>query len=450
MVAAETFAPDTIGGSKMRLLANFNGSRGDVQPGIALAVELVRRGHTVTMAVPPNAVDLVRRAGLDARACGSDTAALLASDLVSRDLSSPNPARRIRAVSELTLRDGRSVHRRLEELATGADAVIGSSVGQERGINVAEKLGVPYVPVHYCPVRSNRRYSFLDPPAPFGSPPFVRLGWSVLDRVLWTTSRRSENVLRDELGLPPAKHSVAERARRSETTELQAYDRTLFPGLADEWGLRRPLVGFLEPDPSTRQRLDEFDDRDLRSWLDDGPPPIYVGFGSMRRPTVARAARILTAAALDAGHRVLAVGADLGPEVPESDPRVHRTTSVNHAVVLPRCRAVVHHGGAGSTAAGLRAGRATLVCHVGADQSLWGRRVLATGVGASVPARSLNPARAAAALGAVTDSACVDAADALSERLTPASVAVTAAADHVESVAESTASIRRRQRSTTR
>lgn len=421
----------------------FQGSRGDVEPGIALAEELVRRGRPVRVAVPPNVVDDVRRRLAAAAptavvsACGPDTARTLASSTATREIKSRNPVRRLRAAAVLATEDGIRTRRDLLAVADGSDVVIGSNVGQEAALDVAERLGVPYVPVHLCPVRPTRAVSF--PPLPGRVPGPVRLaGWHALDRALWRAARATEAAHRRDLGLPAASSSVARRLRRLGTTEIQAYDPALFPTLTGEWGARRPLVGFLRPTGGPAGL-----GPDLDAWLSAGPAPVYVGFGSMTVPDGPAVIEALLGELGRRGHRVLVAGGwsglgAAGTDTAGRDPRraapdrVRWVDQVDHRTVLPRCAAVVHHGGAGTVAAGLRAGCPTLVCSIGADQPLWGARVTALGAGASMPVRAARGAALGRALDRVLHPDTRIRAAALARELVPPDVAVRAAADALE------------------
>ncbi|MGZ8179311.1 glycosyltransferase, partial [Williamsia sp. SKLECPSW1] len=185
----------------MHVVAAFAGSRGDVQPGVAVATELVARGHTVTMAVPPNLVELARSAGLQASSCGVDTAALLRSDTVTGDLRTRNPLRRMRAIAEVTRAGSRRALDDLLAVTADADVIVGGSVGQERALAVAEARGIGYLPVHLCPLRRNQRVALVSPRRGDLPGPVIGASWALLEQVLWQTSRRDENRLRAAAGL---------------------------------------------------------------------------------------------------------------------------------------------------------------------------------------------------------------------------------------------------------
>ncbi|WP_299577092.1 glycosyltransferase [uncultured Williamsia sp.] len=416
----------------MRVVAAFSGSRGDVQPGVALAVELAARGHSVTMAVPPNLVDLARAAGVDTVPCGIDTAALLRSDTVTRDLRTASPLRRMRAVAAIARSGDRRALDDLLATVAGADVLVAGSVGQERALAVAEAHDLPHVPVHLCPLRRNRIAAVIAPPRGDLPAPLVAASWALVEQALWQTSRRDENRLRAAVGLPAAHRPTATRIAAHGIPEVQAYDPALFPGLADEWGPRRPLVGFLSVDATTADALGDSDaDADLDAWIDAGPPPVYVGFGSM---SVADPDRLRTAV-LDGtvGHRVLVASGWGGAFTPaDDDDRVRVVPSVDHASVLPRCVAAVHHGGAGTTAAALRAGIPAVACWLGADQPMWGRALRRAGVGVSLRLSSLTSELLRDALTRVCTPASRVRAGSLGEALIPPDVAVRRAADIVE------------------
>ena len=420
----------------MELVLSFNGSRGDVQPGVALAVALDVRGHTVRMAVPPNLVDFVRAAGVRAEPCGTDTRELLGSELVTRDLKSRNPVARMRAVAEVTHLGSRAAAADLVEIGNGADAIVGGSVGQERSLAVAEALGVPYLPVHYCPMRPN---GVASPLAQWGlcpPPPVSRASWRLLEQLLWQTSRAGENRLRSDLALPAARTSTARRIVDQGVPEIQAYDPGLFPGLLDEWGTGRPLVGFLNLTAATRAQVGtDAPSTELLTWLDAGDPPVYVGFGSMTVDDPARLADAIVHGTH--GHRVLVATGWSDFMADNSDDRIHVVGAVDHDAVLPRCSVAVHHGGAGSTAAGLRAGVPAVICWLGADQPMWGQRVERAGAGVSGPLATLTAARLRESISTALAPASRAAAESLSRRLIEPTRAVEAAVEIIETVVPS-------------
>jgi UDP:flavonoid glycosyltransferase YjiC (YdhE family) len=191
-------------------------------------------------------------------------------------------------------------------------------------------------------------------------------------------NKKVEDAQRRELGLPRATGPAARRIAKSGALEIQAYDEACFPGLAAEWAKwdgQRPFVGAL-----TMELATEADD-EVASWIAAGTPPICFGFGSMPVDSPAKAIEMISAACAELGERALiCAGWSDFSDVPHFD-HVKVAGGVNYAAVFPACRAVVHHGGSGTTAASLRAGVPTLILSMDVNQTLWGGRVKRLKVG---------------------------------------------------------------------
>lgn len=438
----------------MRHVLALVGSRGDVQPALAVGLELRRRGHEVVTGVAPNLVPLAERLGLDPVPLGIDSAALLGSDLVRRDMRSAHPVRRVRALRAVAAAGWDELRTGLLALlddAGGADTVVTGLLGQEVAAAVAERRGLGMAALHYCPVRANR---VVAPVSGVRGPGATRAVWALGERVRWDLTRRAENDQRGELGLGRTRVHLPTRLRDAGVVEIQAYDPVLVPGLAGEWGPRRPLTGFLALDDAARARLGEAGwgsetggdggldaglDAGLDSWMDDGDPPVYVGFGSMPVADPPALLAAVDAACADLGVRALVsagwndftAAEGTGPSIDEK--RVRVVGAVDHATVLPRCRAAVHHGGAGTTGAVLRAGLPAVVGWYSADQPMWGDLLRGAGVGVARRASTLTqPGVLAGALSEVLDGATAARAAALGSRLVPADRAVAAAADAID------------------
>lgn len=437
----------------MRHVLALVGSRGDVQPALAVGLELRRRGHEVVTGVAPNLVPLAERLGLAPVPLGIDSAALLGSDLVRRDMRSAHPVRRVRALRAVASAGWDELRTGLLALLDdvgGADTVVTGLLGQEVAAAVAESRRLGMAALHYCPVRANR---VVSPLSGVRGPGATRAVWALGERVRWGLTRRAENAQRAELRLGATRVHLPARLRAAGAVEIQAYDPVLVPGLTDEWGPGRPLTGFLALDDAARARLGEAGsgtgldaglDAGLEAWLDAGDPPVYVGFGSMPVADPPALVAAVAAACADLGVRALvsagwndfssaSAGAGTGGGSAVDDRRVRVVGAVDHAAVLPRCRAAVHHGGAGTTGAVLRAGLPAVVGWYSADQPMWGELLRGAGVGVARRASTLTrPGVLAEALAEVLDDATAARAADLGSRLVPADRAVAAAADAIE------------------
>jgi vancomycin aglycone glucosyltransferase len=332
----------------MKFVVASYGSRGDVEPCVAVGAELLRRGHDVRMAVPPNMLGLVESAGLAAVAYGPDSQEV---EGFRRELAKiQNPISKVREVTEHVTQVWAEKGTTLTELANGADLVLAGITEQGLAANVAEYHRIPLAALHFYPVL------------------VLELGW--LD---WRITKEAESAHRRALGLPEATDPS------TGSLEIQAYDELCLPELAAQWAElagRRPFVGALTLELPTGA------DDDVVSWIAAGPPPIYFGFGSMRVTSPADTIAMISTACAQLGERALI---ESGPndftDIPHAE-HVKIVKTLGQAAIFPLCRAVVHHGGAGTTAAGLRAGIPTLVlAAVWLDQPIWGAAVIQLEVG---------------------------------------------------------------------
>jgi UDP:flavonoid glycosyltransferase YjiC (YdhE family) len=337
----------------MKFVVAGYGSRGDVEPCAAAALELVRRGHDVRMAVPPNMLGFIESAGLAGVAYGPDSREEMnqASDLVGNLLPKmKNPLSVVPEVVEHVSQVKAEKGATLTALANGADLVLAGFNEQGLAANVAEYYGIPVVALHLFPER------------------IWSSGWlfSLMTKV-------AEDAQRRELGLPegtgPSPLSL----------EIQAYDELCLPGLAAEWadqGGRRPFVGALTLELPTDT------DEEVLSWIAAGTPPIYFGFGSTPIASPGDTVAMISAACAQLGERVLICSGPNDVTGNQHPDHVKVVDAVNHSAIFPACRAVVHHGGAGTTAAALRAGIPTLILFaVWLDQPLWAGAVKQLEVG---------------------------------------------------------------------
>jgi vancomycin aglycone glucosyltransferase len=330
----------------MKFVVAGYGSRGDVEPCATAALELLRRGHDVHMAVPPNMLGFIESAGLAGVAYGPDSREEMnpASDLVGNLLPKmKNPLSVVPEVVEHVAQVKVEKGATLTVLAEGADLILAGFNEQGVAANVAEYYGIPTVALHIFPEQI----------------------WSS-GSLFPMMTKVAEDAQRRALGLPEATGP----APRS--LEIQAYDELCLPRLAAEWadqGSRRPFVGALTLEEPTDA------DEDVLSWIAAGTPPIYFGLGSQPIPTTDDPFAMISVACAQLGERVLICS---GPNDVTGSPHpdhVKVVDAVKHSAILPACRAVVHHGGAGTTAAGLRAGIPTLILWLWLDQPLWAAAV---------------------------------------------------------------------------
>ena len=380
----------------MKVVLAGYGTRGDVEPFAAVGRELLRRGHDVCMAVAPEMVGFLELAGLAAVPFGPESLASRRNRMIE------DPASAVLDAKEYLSRAMEEWGTTLTALANGADLLITGRIEQGLAANVAEYYGIPQATLHFFPGAHSRQ-----------------IGW------VGDTMEKAEDAHRRALGLADA------TGPSPRSLEIQAYDALCFLGLAAEWADGdgwRPFVGAL-----TLELPTEADDEVL-SWITEGTPPIYFGFGSgVWLPHPAQTFGLISVACARLGERALICsGASDFADAPHSD-QVKIVGAVNHSAVFPACRAVVHQGGAGTTAAGMRAGIPTLILwHPINDQQIWADAVNRLKVGSGRAFSVSNLGSLVADLRSILDPQCITRAREVAAQMTKPAVSVASAADLLE------------------
>lgn len=380
----------------MRILILTAGTRGDVQPFIALGAGLQEAGHTVTLCTSNRFQPMIAEHGLQPAPMDDRLLQLGETDQGRAAIEGGgNPLSLLKLVRPLL----RQLLDDAWAAVSGAEAIIYHPKALA-GYHIAEKLRIPGYLSLPLP--------FLVPTGAFPIPllPQLRLGaW--LNRRTYAINRLIAlpyigiiNDWRRQLGLPPRSRVANDLIQPDgrPVPVLYPYSTSVVPR-PDDWPAHVAVTGYWF--------LDQQDDwqppQALADFLAAGPAPIYVGFGSMAGRDPAKLTRTIIDGIVQSGQRaILATGwgglvaADLPPQICAID-------AAPHEWLLPRCTAVIHHGGAGTTAAGLRAGKPTLICPFFGDQPFWGRRVQALGVGPQpIPQKRLTAGALAHAIRSMT------------------------------------------------
>ena len=373
----------------MKIVLAPAGSRGDIQPMLALGVGLARRGHGVVLCVPTNFRAAVEERGLAFASAGHDTEALLRAE--GEGVFNPSYfARLLRELLPAHLEHVRAA-------AEGADVLVGN-IATAMGPTAAELVGARYV---WAAFQRSAFTTAEEPPVLTGwkprSPWVHKASWFaarvILERVLGPTI----NGARIAHGLAPVQRVL--RHLEEAGPVLLATDPTLFPAPRD-WVMPAHTTGywFLDaPDDPLPDDVEEF----LRA----GPPPVYIGFGSMPVADPAQRTRTIVEAVERAGVRafVSAGWGRLGAAALPSS--CFALGPVSHGALFPRVAAVVHHCGAGTTAAALRAGAPQIPVPHAYDQPMWAARVRALGVATHALPRTFEADALARAIIACTGDA---------------------------------------------
>jgi len=385
----------------LRLTCLALGSRGDVQPFVALGQALQARGHQVCIATELEYLELARQAGLGAACVGGSILEQMDFEMVYQSLDAAGKSLPLGFALSFLKQIGPLVERIVaESLAAcqGADGILASTLGRYPGQSVAEHLGLRLLPVHFHPHAPTRSYpdlSFPDAPAwlPAACMPgrgaYRLLTHTLGAQGLWQILRPAVNhARRNVLGLPAlSARSLWRQVSQPPDLSLYAYSPFVAPPPPD-WSAAQAVTGywFLPPSPDWQPQAE------LQIFLENGPPPVYIGFGSLLAGRDPDGVTRLVLEALEQSRQRGLLYAGWGDFARQPlPPTCLRIESVPHAWLFPRLAAVVSHCGAGTTAAALRAGVPVVGVPFFGDQLFWSRQVQALGAGpAPVPRSQLT------------------------------------------------------------
>lgn len=381
----------------MRITILTTGSRGDTQPYIALGVELKKHGHTVRLAAFQNYETFVTEHGLDFYKIRGDVSLVAASVNSDKTMQADNPLKLLMSFNKLK----EYVYDLQQDFfnACQESDIILYHPGAAVGYFAAQHFKIPSVLALPFPMSPTREYpSLIFYDMPRLGKGFNYLSHKILEQIMWFASRSPlKAFLKKEFGsLPKGFGSPFSKQITKELPTIISCSEYVFPTPADRAEhVHTTGYWFLDEEAGWSPSSE------LLDFLQKGPAPVYVGFGSIGNPkTAVQTTELVIEALKQSGQRgVLATGwsgMSMLDTLPEN---IFMLESAPHAWLFPRMAAVIHHGGAGTTAAGLRAGVPSIIIPSGTDQFAWGRRVYELGVGAKpIPRKQLNAEKLAEAI----------------------------------------------------
>ena len=386
----------------MRIFILTAGSRGDVQPYVALGKGLKTAGHSVTVCTCSSFESFITDHGLNYGYMNNDFIELVDSATGRETMESGGSTFGLFKTMIALLKKAKSITREMlhdswdAAQAAQPDMIIFHPKGMG-GAYIAEKLGIPALMAIPIPL--------LVPTAKFvalGFPDLKLGGWfNKLSYVAVHKGYRSYdsvvNEFRQEvLGLEklPKSANPIQMANGRPLTVLHGYSRFVWPR-PDDWPETAHVTGywFLEQTEAWQPSAE------LLAFLESGEAPVYVGFGSMAGRNPRRMADLVVGALQKTNVRGIIATGWGGLDASNLPDTIFKLDNVPHDWLFPRVSAVVHHGGAGTTAAGLRAGRPAVICPYLVDQPYWGERVYALGAGSKpIPQKKLTSGNLADAI----------------------------------------------------
>jgi UDP:flavonoid glycosyltransferase YjiC (YdhE family) len=349
------------------------GSAGDVRPYIVLGNELKKRGHNITLAAFSSFACMSEEAGLPFFPL-SGNAEKFISSIMNPDTNAvtylPRLYKMLHAIVPDLLRD-------LEDSCKNADAMVCNYFGSVY-YSIAEKLHIPCIQTHFFPMdptaaipMSSFRNQNLGPAMNKLTYKFAYYAIGTVEGILLSGWRKKSNITKRK----PSTHPVY-RIGNHEIPVIYAISPSVFPR-PSEWPDNLKMAGFLFDSSSCEWEPP----KDLEDFLSIGEKPVYIGFGSMRTGDMNRMLSIILRSLHAAGLRAVISGALIGNNRKSNRKVYFADRYVPHDWLFPRVSAVIHHGGAGTVAAGLRWGCPTWVLPFAGDQPFWGMQVWRIGCG---------------------------------------------------------------------
>lgn len=383
----------------MRIAILAPGSRGDIQPYVALGLGLQRAGHDARIVTTRDHASLVTAHGLPLHSADLDVQAELRDAKTSAAVESGKLLASFRRFADIAQRGARLIGEQALAAADGADLIVTGFTGLLLGASLSEKMGIPLTQAYNVPLTPTRafpgvlfpRLSF--PPRTLTHAASHWLGHQVLWMTMLPTARQ---VRGDLLGLGPAPmFAPFDRAPLRDGQIIYGFSPHVLPAPTD-WDPRIRITGTWSLDEAAGWTPPVA----LLDFLSRGPQPVYIGFGSMNSREPARTAALVLDALRATGQRAVINAGWGGLELGDLPDTVALVDGMPHAWLFQHVRAVVHHGGAGTTAAGIRAGVPSIVVPFHGDQPFWARTIEHLGIGpAGIPRRKLTAERLARAIG---------------------------------------------------
>lgn len=385
----------------MKILLIGYGTRGDVQPLIALGHGLDQAGYNITIAAGSNFREMVTSAGLAYRAFRTDIHALMNSEsgIAWIENSSGNSLKEAQNMKRVMNEFGQTIGDDLLHMAEQADVLVSSLPTFLLTHGIARKLKKKHITILLAPLNPTADHrATLVPFLPHRTVFLNRYAGLIGQYFTYWIFQETSNAYLRSIGVDPVSFRNYRRAYNVEVPVIYGISPSVMPPPGD-WGNNTFVVGYWFKDQPT----DWEPPNSLITFLQDGEAPIYFGFGSMANRDPQDTMQIIFEAIQTTGKRgvILSGWAGLNSEYLPQD--VFLLDEAPHDWLFPRMSAVIHHGGAGTTAAALRSGVPNSVVAHMADQPYWGRRVHELGVGIPpIPRHKLNSRRLSVAIQGMT------------------------------------------------
>jgi sterol 3beta-glucosyltransferase len=374
----------------MRIAIVAPGSRGDVEPYVALSKGLKKAGYLVRLITHQNFDSLVKSHGLDFWPIESNVQDIVQSKEMSERLEKGNFLSIMAQMKKEAERGALNMAQAGLNACKDADMILAGIGGLYPGLALAEKFNLPFQQAYYIPFIPTKTYpSFLFPNLPTWMGGHTnKFSHHLVRQIMWQSFKTADKHIRKQvLKLPNAPFFGPYKSNRlNQNPVLYGFSPSVIPPATD-LDTKTHVTGywFLEPTNDWKPP------QELVDFIEADSPPIYVGFGSMSSRKPEQTTDIVLQALKQTNQRAVMLsgwGALKKTELPKS---VFMIDSVPFSWLFPRMAAVIHHGGAGTTSLGLKAGIPSIIIPFFADQPFWGHQVTKLGAGPKpIPIKKLT------------------------------------------------------------
>jgi sterol 3beta-glucosyltransferase len=361
------------------------GSRGDVQPYIALALGLKNRGHESTVMAHENFKDFVEGYGVAFLPVKGNVEGMLQSDEGMQVIKAGDIVAFSKYLQKMTRKTGETIVHDILNGCQKADVLIASLLALPWVEGIAKKLGkkwavvqlnLPSVPTRAFPMVALAAFNF---------PVYNLLTYRLYEFMYYKANKNLVDGFHQSLGLPAMNRSVLKKMADEKILNLHCFSPSLL-ARPNDWEAHNDITGFLFLPDKNLNAIPE----DLIRWLNNGDKPIYIGFGSIPIPDSEKFESILKELLETTSHRfIFCQGWSLPMHLSEHA-RLYKVKSISHEWLLPHCKAAVIHGGVGTTAAVLRAKIPVIIVSIIADQPWWGKIIERKNLGVHIPIKKLT------------------------------------------------------------
>ena len=373
------------------------GTRGDVQPYIALALGLMDRGHKVTIAAPENFKSFVEGYGVAFHPLYGNAEEGMNSSLGKSILQTENTIKLMKYFFKILNDIKVPLRQSYMDGFSKVDYIIANLATLQITSALAEKQGKKLALTYFMPpVVPTSEFPLSDFDL-FNFPWYNKLTYKLALAFYWRFVKQETNEFRKEIGLEPLTKSLTQHIGKQNLLDLICISPSLIPQPKD-WSANTKITGFLTvPDMPQENK----DDVALNAWLPDGDKPVYMGFGSNGVGNTEKFVAILNDILTKTDERILfCIGWAAFDNLP-AHKNLFVTKYVNHHTILPQCKAGIFHGGAGTLAAMLRNNLPVIIISFYTDQPTWGKIIERKGLGVHIPVKKLTSDTLIAALSRV-------------------------------------------------